>query len=438
MHHAGPADESLSPLARMVRSEAFPGVLLIACTLFAFAAANSPWSAGWQHLWHIDLSVRFGEFAIERSLAHWINDGLMVLFFFFIGLEIKQEVLDGQLQSLRQAALPIAAALGGMVVPAGIYAAIAGSTPHAASGWGIPMATDIAFALGVLALLGRRVPVGLKVFLASLAIADDLGAVLVIAVFYTDHISWPHLGVGAAVLLASFATSRLGVRKTWPFVIYGLLMWGVFLPSGVHATIAGVLLAFTIPARRRLDEVEFSRRGRQLLDEFDHVGDPDPLTNARQLAVLQQLQRHTTDVQAPLQRMMQGLHPLIAHLIVPVFALANAGVEVAGGLAATAAEPAAQGVLFGLLLGKPAGVLLATLLAQRALRCDLPAGVSWRHVHGAAWLAGIGFTMSLFVNSLAFPADSPSYRAAKVAVLAASFLAGGIGYLLLRRQQPAA
>lgn len=425
-----------SPLAQLVRSEAFPGVLLVACALLAIAIANSPWGPAWDHLWHAEFALRLGDAVTAKSVAHWINDGLMVLFFFFVGLEIKHEVLDGHLQSLRKALLPLAAAIGGMAAPAAIYAAVVHlhGAPEATAGWGIPMATDIAFALGVLALLGRRVPTGLKVFLASLAIADDLGAVLVIAIFYTDEIAWQFLGLGAGVLALSFASNQLGVRTTWPYVVYGLLLWVLFLGSGVHATIAGVALALTVPARRRLDEREFTRRGRLLLDEFDRVGHPDPLTNAAQLEVVHELQRHATDVQAPLQRMVHALHPLIANCIVPVFALANAGVDVRTGLGAALSHPAAHGVFLGLLLGKPLGILLACWLAHRTLGCPLPANVTWAHVHGVAWLAGIGFTMSLFIDSLAFAGAPAAFNASKVAILAASALAGVVGFLLLRRQ----
>jgi Na+:H+ antiporter, NhaA family len=423
-----------SPLARMVRSEAFPGVLLVACAIAAIAIANSPWADGWAHLWHTELALRLGEREIAKSAAHWINDGLMVLFFFFVGLEIKHEALDGQLRTLRQAALPVAAALGGMALPAALYAAVvaAHGASSAAAGWGIPMATDIAFALGVLALLGRRIPPALKVLLASLAIADDIGAVLVIAIFYTAEISWTYLGFGAVVLVSSFACNRCGCRQTWPYVVHGLVLWAALLGSGVHATIAGVALALTVPARRALDEREFTRRGRRLLDEFERVGEPDPLTNSQQLEVVHELQRHATDVQAPLQRMAHALHPLMAYCVVPVFALANAGVELRSGLGPALAHPAAHGVLAGLLVGKPVGILVATWLAARLLRCPLPPGITWRHVHGVAWLAGIGFTMALFLDSLAFASEPAAFDAAKVAILLASAIAGLVGFALLR------
>lgn len=424
-----------SPLTRLVRSEAFPGLLLVFAAFVAILAANLPWAAQWETIWQTELRLRLGTLEIAKPVQHWINDGLMVLFFFYIGLEIKHEVLDGQLQSLRQATLPIAAAVGGMAVPAVLYSAIvtALGDDAALSGWGIPMATDIAFALGVLALLGRRVPAGLKVFLATLAIVDDLGAVIVIALFYTERIAWHFLVAGVVVLSCSLAANRLGVRKTWPYVVFGLLLWLLFLQSGVHATIAGVALALTIPARRRLDEREFLVRGRELLDEIDRHADPTPMTNQVQLQFVRRLQLHATDVQAPLQRMEHGLSALVAHLIVPLFALANAGVAIGSGLALTADHAAARGVFFGLVLGKPVGVLLACWLAVRLFGSPLPLGTRWPHLHGAAWLSGIGFTMALFIDGLAFHGHGEAFHAAKVAILAASALTGVIGFVVLLR-----
>ena len=419
-------------LVSLVRSEVFPSLLLVAATASALALANSPWAHAFEQLWETPLRLQLGGLAFSKPVHHWINDGLMVLFFFFVGLEIKHEMLDGQLRSPRQAALPIAAAVGGMVLPAAFYAttvALHGDAA-AARGWGIPMATDIAFALGVLALLGPRVPPGLKVLLAALAIADDLGAVFVIAVFYTDAVHWPFLLAALGIVLLSFALNRLGVRKTWPYVVCGLLLWLLFLQSGVHATIAGVALAMTIPARRQLDETLFSRRARELLDAFDRDADPTPRTNNQQLAHVRELQDHAVAVQAPLQRMEHALGPFVSHVVVPLFALANAGVAFADGFDLHAA--AAQGVVIGLCAGKPLGVLLACALGVRLLRLPLPPGVTWRHLHGAAWLAGIGFTMSLFVDGLAFPAHSPAFGAAKLAIMIASAVAGTVGFLLLR------
>jgi Na+/H+ antiporter NhaA len=429
-----PSSAELSPLARLVRSAAFPGLLLVACAGLAIAIANSPWSAAWDHLWHTELAVRLGGVSVSHTLAHWINDGLMVLFFFFVGLEIKHEVLDGQLRSVRQAALPVAAAIGGMVVPAGLYVLTVSfdGTPSARIGWGIPMATDIAFALGILALLGNRVPPALKVFLASLAIADDLGAVLVIAIFYTEQIAWGFLAAGAGVVTLSWLSNRLGVRRTWPYVVYGLVLWALFLSSGVHATIAGVLLALTVPARRALDETWFARRGRELLDEFERVGKPDPLTHPEQLHVLHELQRHATDVQAPLQRMVHGLHPLIAHFVVPVFALANAGVDLRGGVLGEALRsPVTWGVVLGLAVGKLLGIGFGSLLAEKLHLGRLPQGVGNGHVFGGAALSGIGFTVSLLIVGLAFQNERLQAEAT-VGVLLSAVLASALGWLVFR------
>jgi len=428
------AAKPASWLARLVGSPVFPGLLLLAAAALALVAANSPWADRYQELWQTTLTLRLGELQLQKPVLHWINDGLMVVFFFSVGLELKHEFLDGQLRSLRQAALPIAAAIGGMVAPAVIYltVALAHGDMAVRHGWGIPMATDIAFALGVLALLGPRVPVALRVFLATLAIVDDLGAVLVIALFYTEAIAWHWLLLGLLVVATSYALNRLGVRRTWPYAVAGVLIWLLFLQSGVHATIAGVALAATVPVRRRLDERVFSARGRALLAQFDQVADPTPRTNAAQLAVVHELERHCTDVQAPLQRMEHALAPVVAHAIMPLFALANAGVDLRGGLGDALQHPAACGALLGLLVGKPLGVLLATWLGARLLGAGPPDGVSWRQLHGAAWLAGIGFTMALFVNGLAFPGHPAAHAAAKVAVLLASAVAGLTGFALLR------
>lgn len=436
MHVVSPAPADLSPLARLVRSEAFPGVLLVLAAAVALVAANSPFAEAWEHLWETPLSLRLGDVGLTKPVHHWINDGLMVLFFFFVGLEIKHELLDGDLRSVRRAALPIAAAFGGMLVPALFYTAVVWlrGDRDAAIGWGIPMATDIAFALGVLALLGRRVPTGLKVFLATLAIVDDLGAVLVIAVFYTEQIAWSYLLVGLLLLVASFVINRLGVRRTWPYVVIGVLLWLLFLQSGVHATIAGTLLAFTVPARRALHELDFARDVRGLVEAFERVGDAStPQTTSRQVLVVEQVQQRAEAVQAPLQRMARGLSPLVAHLILPLFALANAGVDVRHGLHSAVQHAAAQGVFVGLVFGKPIGVLVATWLCTKLVAAPLPDGVGWRHLHGAAWLAGIGFTMSLFVDGLAFANQGEAFLASKIAVLGASLLAGVVGAIVLLR-----
>jgi NhaA family Na+:H+ antiporter len=356
----------------------------------------------------------------------------MAVFFLVVGLEIKREVLVGELSSPRRAALPIAAALGGAVVPAAIYVALNAGT-GGISGWGIPMATDIAFALGVLALLGERVPIGLKVFLTALAIVDDIVAVTVIALFYTSDISWAALAVGAAFLVALVGANLAGVGKPLVYGVLGIGLWLAFLKSGVHATIAGVLLATTVPASSFIDPGEFLKRSRGLLDRFERASErgDDVLSNEERQAVLHALNDATEKLEPPLQEMEHALHPWVVFLIMPLFALANAGVALDGGIVGSLTSSVALGIVAGLVLGKQLGVTLLAWLAVRTGVSELPEGVSWRHVYGAGWLAGIGFTMSLFISDLAFASGS-LLDTAKLGILAASVVAGVVGWAILR------
>ena len=426
-------------LRDFIQNEAFGGVLLLGCAVIALAWANSPWHGRYDALWHAELTLGTAQVNLTESLRHWVNDGLMAIFFFVVGLEIKREVLVGELASPRRAALPAIAAVGGVLVPAALYLAV--NAGHAgAAGWGIPMATDIAFALGVLALLGDRVPIGLKVFLTALAIVDDIAAVLVIALFYTAGVDWTAIAIAAGFLVALVTANRLGVRRAWVYALLGLGLWAAVFESGIHATVAGVLLAFTIPANTPLDPVGFVARGRALLDEFDAAG-PDRqsvLVNGRRQETLAELENAVEGAGAPLQRMEHALHPWVAFAIVPLFALANAGVRVEGGIGDTLGNRVTIGVVLGLVLGKQLGITLAGWGAVRMGLTVLPAGVTWSQIYGAAWLAGIGFTMSLFVTDLAFrdPSDAALLTAAKLGILAASVSAGGIGWLLLRRLDP--
>jgi NhaA family Na+:H+ antiporter len=427
-----PIQRVLSPFARFFRLESAGGIVLIACTLLAVAWANSPWAGSYHHLWETELAVRLGPWAVSHSIHHWINDGLMAVFFFLVGLEIKREASVGELASLRRAALPAAAAVGGMVVPALLYFML-NAGGEGAAGWGIPMATDIAFALGVLALMGPRVPLALKVFLTALAIVDDIGAVLVIAVFYTGQISWTALAAGLGVLGLCALANRLGVRGPVPYVLLGLVVWSCFLASGVHATVAGVLLAMTIPSRTRIDAREFLEHAERNVQAFRDAGvkGGSVLTNSAQQAALQGLESATEAAQAPLQRIEHDLHSVVAFGIIPLFALANAGVTLSGGIAESFAHPVTLGVVLGLVLGKPLGITLFSWLAVRAGMAELPAGVTWKAIHAVSWLGGIGFTMSLFVAGLAFP-DGGLVDESKVGIFAASIAAGLGGWLLLR------
>jgi NhaA family Na+:H+ antiporter len=431
--HPTPIERLLSPFQDFFRTASSGGIVLIVSTLVALAWANSPWGASYEHFWEAPLTIGVPGAALTYSLHHWINDGLMAVFFFLVGLEIKREVLAGELASVRRAALPAAAALGGMVVPAILYTAL-NAGGEGAAGWGIPMATDIAFALGVLALLGPRTPLALKVFLTALAIVDDLGAVLVIALFYTSEISWAALGTGFALLGGLALLNRMGARLPITYTVIGVLVWLAFLKSGVHATVAGVLVAMTIPVRTRIDTHEFLDRGRKLLTAFDHTGEegPDILTSHRQQAIIQDLETACRYAQSPLQRMEDALHDWVAFLIIPIFALANAGIRLEGDIGAAFTHPVTLGVILGLVLGKPIGISLFAWLAVRSGVAALPPGVTWRSIRAVSWLGGIGFTMSLFISDLAFTGGA-HVAEAKVGIFTASILAGILGWMMMSR-----
>ncbi len=421
----------VSPFQSFVRTEAAGGILLMAAAAAALAWANSPFAGSYFALWETHLSVGLGDAALDKPLRLWINDGLMAVFFLLVGLEIKREVLVGELASPRKAALPLAAAAGGMIVPAAFYVAFNAGTPTA-GGWAIPMATDIAFALGVLTLLGSRAPTSLKVFLAALAIADDLGAVLVIAVFYTSELAVLPLAIAAGLAAVLFLMNRLDVRHVPLYLAVGAVLWLAVLKSGVHATVAGVLLALAVPARRQTDLAGFARRAGEALDlirrEADEGEGGGP--SAEAMDAVHGLEVACSDVDTPLARLEHALHPWSAYVIMPVFALANAGVAVGSGALSGLTGPAGLGIAAGLFAGKQVGVTGFAWAAERMGWASRPEGVSWRQIHGVACLCGIGFTMSLFITGLAFP-PSPVTDGAKLAILGASLVSGLLGWALL-------
>lgn len=432
-----PADRTVvervtAPLHRFMQSAPAGGLVLLACATVAMLWANSPWAATYHELWDTPLTLGVGDTGARFTLHLVINDGLMAVFFFLVGLEIKREVLVGELASLRHAALPVSAAVGGMVVPA-LFFTVMNAGGAGSSGWGIPMATDIAFALGVLALLGDRIPTSLRVFLSALAIADDLGAVLVIALFYSGGVAWGALLAAAALLVLSAGANAAGVRAPWAYMLIGLALWVAVLLSGVHATVAGVLLALTIPSRTRIDEGAFLRGAHQALDDFHDARDPERtvLSNREHQEALHQLEELTEKAQPPLARIEYGLHGIVTFGIMPLFALSNAGVPLHGANALIG-SPVALGVLVGLVLGKPIGISLAAWLAVKVGLAERPTGTSWRLIHGVSWLGGIGFTMSLFIAGLAFGDAAPLLTAAKLGTFLASVLAGVTGWALLR------
>jgi NhaA family Na+:H+ antiporter len=429
-----PIERLVRPFQAFAARESSGGILLLLATLVALVWANSPWAHHYTALWHTPLTVGLGRFNLSHELHFWVNDALMAAFFFVVGLEIKRELLAGELASPRQAALPILAALGGVLVPALLYTLLNANGPGA-RGWGIPMATDIAFAIGVMALLGDRVPLGLRVFLTALAIVDDIAAVLVIAVFYTANLAWGALAAAAFCLLLALAANRLGVRHPLPYALIGAVLWMTVLQSGIHATIAGVLLAFMIPSRTAINQREFLGHGRAVLDHFERATEKEPfdiLSDIEQQTAVEALEDACEKVQPPLHRLEYALHPWVTFLIMPLFALANAGVSFAGDLGKAVAQPIALGVVLGLVLGKPIGVTLASWLAVRLGLASLPENVSWKHIHGAGWLAGIGFTMSLFMVGLSFT-DDAQVTAAKLGILIASLCAGIVGSVILVR-----
>lgn len=421
--------ESIGEFAQL---EASGAMLLLLVTVIALIAANSPASLWWAEFWHVEIGVRVEAAELAQSLLHWVNDGLMVLFFFVVGLEIKREVLVGELSCPRKAILPIVAALGGMVVPALCYTVFNYGTPTV-DGWGIPMATDIAFALGVLALLGNRVPVSLKVFLAALAIADDIGAVLVIAAFYTAEVLPIWLAVGVGFLLVLALLNRLGVDSPVPYLLFAVAVWFCFLNSGVHTTVAGVLVAFTIPVKSRMSPMAFVDWARLKIDEIEVLDVPGAhiLETPDQQQCAWDLQMQARHIQAPLQRMEHVFHPISTYAVLPIFALANAGVVLGAVDASVFTSPVSLGIFFGLVVGKPVGIVLFTWLATRLNLADLPEGATWHHIVGVGCLGGVGFTMSLFISGLAFGVGELQ-ESAKLAILVSSVVAGVIGYLILR------
>lgn len=427
-----PLYRALSPFRSFVSNYVSGGILLLVATVVALLWANSPWAASYHALWEMDASITVGPFSHVHSLRDWINDGLMALFFFVVGLEIKRQILVGELNNRRGATLPIAAALGGMIVPALIYLAINVGGPGV-DGWAIPMATDIAFALGVLAVLGNRIPIGGRVFLTALAIIDDIGAVLVIALVYTGGIEWNALLLSGALLVALAVVNRAGVNHPAVYALLGIGVWLAMFASGIHATVAGVLVAFTIPVRSRIHPVELVEEGRALLDGLaaTSANGVPVLADPQQQSLLHRLSVAVQAAEPPLQRLEHSLNPWVAYAIVPVFALANAGVPLPADLGAALQGPVLLGVVGGLVIGKSLGIMLATWLAIRLRLTSLPPGVTWRHLLGIGCLGGIGFTMSIFITGLAFY-TGPLADAAKLGILGGSLIAGGIGYVLLR------
>lgn len=423
----------LTPFEEFIHRQTTSGLLLIGSAIIALFLANSLFAEAYQHFIHTPVSLNIGSWRVDMSMHHWVNDALMALFFFVVGLELKREIMVGELSDLRQAALPIIAAIGGMVVPALIYVAFNHGT-EAIHGWGVPMATDIAFAAGILVLLASRVPKALITFLVALAIADDLGAVLVIAIFYTQELSlnWLLAAIALVIILVSF--NFAGIRKAMPYFIIAVLLWYALLQSGVHATLAGVLGAFTVPARSKYDPNLFADRINQLIDRFiaNRQQDDSLMTNEKLHSIVQNLEESVTGVQTPLQRLEHIWHLPVAFIVIPIFAIFNAGIPFQlSTLSETFAHPVMLGVMCGLLFGKFIGITGACWLALRLGIGQLPNGTRFSQIAAVSVLAGIGFTMSIFIAELGFASQPEYLLMAKTGVLTASLLAGLIGFAWL-------
>lgn len=434
-------DQVLTPLEEFIHRQTTSGVLLMFCAILAIYIANSPWNEAYHHLLELPFTVGFPGFQLSKSLHHWINDGLMAIFFFVVGLELKREILVGELADIKLAILPIVAAIGGMVVPVLIYISI-NPEGHAFNGWGVPMATDIAFALGTLALLGSRVPKGLLTFLVALAIVDDLGAVLVIALFYTETLNLYALVTVAVLLVLLVALNLGGIRSSVPYLFLGALLWVAMLKSGVHATLAGIFLAFTIPMQPKYDPKRFLSQINRMVEQIKeaYAREGNIIKNDTLRSQVQSLGEGVRLVQAPAQTLEHKLHLPSAYFIIPIFALANAGIPIEwNSLGSVITHPVSMGIGAGLLIGKLIGIAGFSWVAVKLGWTSLPQGLNFKHIVGAGLMGGIGFTMSIFVAELGFVHHPEELLMAKTGVLFASLLAGlsGFFWLYFTAEKPA-
>jgi Na+:H+ antiporter, NhaA family len=421
-------------LSALMQSGVFGGILLILFTLIALIWANSPWKSFYLELWETPLGFEIGTFHFEMHLLHWINDVLMAVFFYVVGLEIKREIIAGELSSAKKATLPALGALGGMLLPALIYTLIIilGKRPDAASGWGVPMATDIAFSLGIISLLGKRVPLALKVFLVALAIVDDLGAIVVIALFYSAQLNFTYLFLGFAIIGILVLLNQLNFRYIGIYHLLGLFIWICFYKAGIHATISGVVLAFTIPISRELDIPTFRKQINDL--QMKEHGHTRHTLAHHQIDDIQYIKKQIKKLESPVQRLEHGLSSTVNYLIMPLFALANAGVTL-GGNGTKAFSLITVAVAIALFIGKSFGITLMAWIGCKIGLSELPDKAKWRELFAVAILGGLGFTMAIFVANLAFT-DVALLGQAKVGILIGSLVSGIVGYLVLMKMYP--
>lgn len=420
----------VGPIQRFFQIEAAGGIMLLLFTIAALIWANSDYGDFYYHFWERELTIGLPNFYISKTLLHWINDGFMAIFFFVVGLEIKRELLIGELSSVKKASLPIFAAIGGMLVPAVMYI-ILNVPAESEGGWGIPMATDIAFSLGVLSLLGKRVPLSLKVFLVAFAIVDDIGAVIIIALFYSGDIEWMYILVALGFFIMLIIFNRSNVRSIHAYMVVGWIIWYLFTKSGIHPTIAGVMIAFTIPINRRINIATFRRRMDKNLKHFD-AGDHHPHTlSHKQLIALDNLENEMRHVQSPVQSLEHKLHGFVTFIVMPLFALTNAGVIFQASSVQDFFGDLSGTIEISLIVGKVLGILVFSWIGVKLGISSLPKKVKWVHVLGLGFIGGMGFTMSLFISNLAFSKAS-LLDPAKIGILMGSLIAGVLGYSVLR------
>lgn len=420
----------LTPFQKFVQIESFSGILLMFATILALIWANSPFGDIYREIWQYDIGIVTETFEFKKPLILWINDGLMAVFFFLIGLEIKRELLIGELNSPKKIAFPLVGAIGGMVVPV-VFFLVLNQNPDTVKGWGIPMATDIAFSLAILNALGKRVPLSLKVFLTAFAIVDDIGAVLVIAIFYSGTINITLLLIAVAMLAILYFLSYRGYYSRFIMFFSGIIIWFLFLKSGIHPTVAGILLAFSVPIRQKIDTSTFLAQLEQVYDDIKNASIlQKPILSTEQIQHIDDLEDWSSKFQSPLQHLEHNLHGWVAYFIIPIFALANAGVLIGGSENLDTAL--VINIVICLILGKGIGITSIVMLAKKIKIIEVPAEISFKQILGVAFLAGIGFTMAIFIASLAF-ASSPEYiDSAKIGILIGSFISAIIGYVILR------
>lgn len=428
--------KTLVTVQDFIHWEATGGVLLLIASAIALILANSPWSAQFFHFWETKIGFSIGSFELSLSIHHWINDALMAVFFMVVGLEIKRELLVGELRDRKKALLPSMAAIGGMVVPAIVYFIFNVGQPTS-DGWAIPMATDIAFALGIMALLGKRVPLELKIFLAALAIVDDIAAVMVIAIFYTEQITIMWLVAAIFLLGIAAIAGRFGVNRPFIFFTIAAAVWLAMHESGLHATLAGILVAITVPAKSRIDPREYFNNDCARLENISSLewSEQSVLTNKDQQRIVKDLNIAANKLEPPLIQLEHNLHPYVSFMILPLFALANAGVVINSDSWKGLLDPLSLGIILGLVVGKQVGVTLFSWIAIKLGWASVPDSINMKYIYGASWLTGIGFTMSLFITDLAFT-DPLMQDKARIAILLASLVAGLGGYLILNRVLP--